>query len=48
LQKTHTIGETLIKPAAIAVSEIMNGEKVTEEIKDQNLQKENSTLNWPS
>jgi len=32
-EKKHTIGETLIKPAAIATSQIMNGDRVTEEIK---------------
>ena len=32
-KKPHTIGETLIKPAAIAISQIMNGDKATEEIK---------------
>ena len=32
-KKPHSIGETLIKPAAIAISQIMNGDKVTEEIK---------------
>ena len=31
--KPHSIGETLIKPVAIAISQIMNGDKVTEEIK---------------
>ena len=32
-KKTHSIEETLIKPAAIAISKIMNGDKVTKEIK---------------
>ena len=32
-KKPHSIGETLIKPAAIAISQIMNGDQVTEEIK---------------
>ena len=32
-KKPHSIGETLIKPAAIAISQIMNGDKATEEIK---------------
>ncbi|XP_077967701.1 protein FAM200C-like [Styela clava] len=33
-KKPHTIGETQIKPAAIAISQIMNGDKVTKEMKE--------------
>ena len=33
-KKQHSIGETLIKPAAIAISQIMNGDKMAEEIKE--------------
>ena len=32
-EKNTPIEETLIKPAAIAISQILNGDKVTEEIK---------------
>ena len=32
-KKPDSIRETLIKPAAIAISQIMNGDKVTTEIK---------------
>ena len=32
-KNSHSIGESLIKPAAIAISQIMSGDKVTEEIK---------------
>ena len=32
-KKPDSIRETLIKPAAIAISQIMNGDKVTKEIK---------------
>ena len=32
-KKPHSIGEILIKPAAIAISQIMDGDKITEEIK---------------
>ena len=32
-KKPHSIGETLIKPAAIAISQIMNGNKANEETK---------------
>ena len=32
-KKPHSIGETLIKPVAFAISQIMNGDKVTAEIK---------------
>ena len=31
--KTHSIREILIKPAAIAISQILNGDKITKEIK---------------
>ena len=33
-KKSHSMGETLIKPAAIAISQIMNGDKLIEEIKE--------------
>ena len=30
----HTIGETLIKPAAVAISQIMHGDKIADEVKE--------------
>ena len=40
-KKTHTIGEILIKPAAIAISQIINGDKVTAEIIEMPLSTDN-------
>ena len=33
-KKPHTIGETLIKPAAVAISQIMHGDKIADEVKE--------------
>ena len=32
-KKPHTIGETLTKPAAVAISQIMHGDKIADEVK---------------
>ena len=32
-KKPHTIGETLIKPAAVSISQIMHGDKIADEAK---------------
>ena len=31
-KKLHTIGETLIKPAAVSISKIMHGDKIADEV----------------
>ena len=33
-KKPHTIGKTLIKPAAVAISQIMHGDKIADEVKE--------------
>ena len=33
-EKSHTIGETLIKSAAVAISQIMHGNKIADEVKE--------------
>ena len=33
-KKPHTIRETLIKPAAVAISQIMHGDKIADELKE--------------
>ena len=33
-KKPHRIGETLIKPAAVAISQITHGDKIAEELKE--------------
>ena len=33
-KKPHTIGETLIKPAAVAISQIMHGDKIADKVKE--------------
>ena len=32
-KKPHSIGETLIKPAAVTISQIMHGDKIADEVK---------------
>ena len=33
-KKPHAIGETFIKPAAVAISQIMHGNKIPDELKE--------------
>ena len=33
-KKPHTIGETFIKLAAVAISQIMHGDKIADEVKE--------------
>ncbi len=43
-KKPHTIGETLIKPAAIAISRAMHGDKLARELESVPLS--NGTVAW--